>query len=188
MLRATVALTLALAGSVVAGAAGPQVAAGSLANFKDQQTWTGVDPATGQPERGLGLIIAGRGGSTRLAFLARGRGTSTTARVQVLRTPSANPAARPPIVIRFTLDPGTPDQRVIDLSARVTIFPPGPGVPPESAAAPLSAADVEDTVSSSGIRRATCFCISAKPYQRRTSGLRHQGAAATSSTRSRVIG
>ncbi len=52
----------------------------------------------------------------------------------------------------------------------------------------MSAADVDETVSSSGIWRATSFCISAKPYQRRTSGLRHQRAAATSSTRSRVIG
>lgn len=151
MLRATVALTLALAGSVVAGAAGPQVSAGSLANFKDQQTWTGVDPATGQPERGLGLVIAGRGGSTRLAFLSTGRGTQTTARVQVLRTPSANPTSRPPIVIRFTLDPGTPEQRVIDLSSRVTIFPPGPGVPPESASAPLSAADIEALVAAKAV-------------------------------------
>ncbi len=45
-----------------------------------------------------------------------------------------------------------------------------------------------DTVSSSGIWRATCFCISAKPYHLRTNGLRHHFAAATSSTRSRVIG
>jgi hypothetical protein len=142
---------LALAGSVVVRTAAPQVAAGTLANFKDQQTWTGVDPATGQPERGLGLVIAGRGGSTRLAFLARGRGTETIARVQVLRTPSANPAARPPIVIRFTLDPGTPTERVIDLSSRVTIFPPGPGVPPESASAPLSAADLESLVSAKAV-------------------------------------
>ena len=52
----------------------------------------------------------------------------------------------------------------------------------------MSVADVDETVSSSGIWRATCFCISAKPYQRRTSGLRHHRAAATSSTRSRVIG
>ena len=49
-------------------------------------------------------------------------------------------------------------------------------------------ADVDETVTSSGMRRATAFCISAKAYQRRTSGLRHHGAAATSTTRSRVIG
>ena len=60
------------------------------------------------------------------------------------------------------------------------------GETPKSSA--MSAADVDDTVSSSGIRRATCFCISAKPYHRRTSGFRHHFAAATSSTRSRVIG
>ena len=52
----------------------------------------------------------------------------------------------------------------------------------------MSAAEVDDTVTSSGIRRATSFCISAKPYHRRTSGLRHHFAAATSRTRSRVIG
>ena len=52
----------------------------------------------------------------------------------------------------------------------------------------MSVADVDDTVSSSGIWRATFFCISAKPYHRRTNGLRHHAAAATSSTRSRVIG
>ena len=52
----------------------------------------------------------------------------------------------------------------------------------------MSVADVDETVSSSGSWRATYFCISAKPYHRRTSGLRHQAAAATSSTRSRVIG
>ena len=60
------------------------------------------------------------------------------------------------------------------------------GDTPKSSA--MSAADVDDTVSSSGIRRATSFCISANPYHRRTSGLRHHRAAATSSTRSRVIG
>ena len=52
----------------------------------------------------------------------------------------------------------------------------------------MSVAEVDETVSSSGIWRATSFCISAKPYHRRTSGLRHHRAAATSRTRSRVIG
>ena len=52
----------------------------------------------------------------------------------------------------------------------------------------MSAADVEDTVTNSGISRATVFCISANPYHRRTSGLRHHLAAATSRTRSRVMG
>ena len=52
----------------------------------------------------------------------------------------------------------------------------------------MSAADEDDTVSSSGIWRATCFCISAKPYHLRTNGFRHHFAAATSTTRSRVIG
>ena len=45
------------------------------------------------------------------------------------------------------------------------------GPTPKSSA--MSAADVDETVSSSGIWRATCFCISAKPYHRRTNGLRH---------------
>jgi len=44
----------------------------------------------------------------------------------------------------------------------------------------MSAADVDETVSSSGICWATFCCIAANPYHRRTSGLRHHGAAATS--------
>ena len=52
----------------------------------------------------------------------------------------------------------------------------------------MSAADVDETVSSSGIWRATFFCISANPYHRRTNGFLHHRAAATSRTRSRVIG
>ena len=60
------------------------------------------------------------------------------------------------------------------------------GDTPKSSA--MSAAEDDDTVSSSGIWRATFCCISAKPYHLRTNGFRHQRAAATSSTRSRVMG
>ena len=60
------------------------------------------------------------------------------------------------------------------------------GSTPKSSA--ISAADDDDTVTRSGMRRATRFCMVAKPYQRRTAGLRHQRAAARSRSRSRVIG
>ena len=52
----------------------------------------------------------------------------------------------------------------------------------------MSAADDDETVSRSGIWRATCCCILAKPYHLCTNGFRHHRAAAISSTRSRVIG
>ncbi len=52
----------------------------------------------------------------------------------------------------------------------------------------MSSADARETVISSGIRRATLACIRTKPYHRRIAGRRHQGAAARSATRSRVIG
>ncbi|PQM44451.1 hypothetical protein C1Y40_05388 [Mycobacterium talmoniae] len=60
------------------------------------------------------------------------------------------------------------------------------GRTPKSAA--ISLAEVLDTVNRSGMSRATRFCISEKPYQRCTNGLRHHRAAARSSTRSRVMG
>jgi len=52
----------------------------------------------------------------------------------------------------------------------------------------LSKGDDDETVNRSGIWRATCSCMVENPYQRCTSGFRHQRAAATSSTRSRVMG
>ncbi len=52
----------------------------------------------------------------------------------------------------------------------------------------MSAADDDETVTRSGMLRATRCCIFKKPYQRCTNGFRHHRAAANSSTRSRVIG
>ena len=52
----------------------------------------------------------------------------------------------------------------------------------------MSVAEDDETVNNSGMLRATRSCIFKKPYHRRTDGLRHQRAAARSTTRSRVIG
>ena len=52
----------------------------------------------------------------------------------------------------------------------------------------MSVADDDDTVSRSGIWRATCFCILQNPYHLCTNGFRHHRAAARSSDRSRVMG
>ncbi len=52
----------------------------------------------------------------------------------------------------------------------------------------MSVAEDDETVSNSGMLRATRSCIPKKPYHLRTDGLRHQRAAARSTSRSRVIG
>ena len=125
-------------------AAYTQVGAGPLANFKDQETWERVDPATRQPERGLGLVLSGAGGETRLAFVARGRASSggpATLAVQIYRSVRGNPTAVPAVIVKFVIDPASPQRRTIDLSARAVAYPPGPAVPPESVTAPLSSAD-----------------------------------------------
>jgi hypothetical protein len=142
--------------TVVAGAAGVtvvtvgargQVGAGALADFKDLERWARTDPATGERERGLGLVLAGAGGQTRLAFVARG-GTaadrSRTLLVQVFRSARASPTVVSRVIVRFVADAGTPQRRrVVDLSSRATAYPPGPGVPPDTVSAAITALELQ---------------------------------------------
>ncbi|HUL72148.1 MAG TPA: hypothetical protein VLT86_03555 [Vicinamibacterales bacterium] len=124
-----VAFALGLAGGRVGAR---QISAGMLSTMKDLDTWTTYHDDTRQTERGLGVVVSGKGGTMRMSFVAmlEGRFPKTaprSIRVQASADPLANPnTLRTPTLTLF-VDAKAEKPFVLDLGSRMTVDNPAAG-------------------------------------------------------------
>jgi hypothetical protein len=140
-IQTSVAMALALValiGGELRGALPDQMPAGMLGGFKDLETWTrdvGVAPDT---EYGLGLQLKGATGTINASFAAvklRSVPKAPPKEVVVTMSPSfaVDPRQTLPLTLAFTITGKDKKQTTINVSNRMTAFPPGPYAPGDKA-------------------------------------------------------
>lgn len=125
----TIALGVLVLGSSVGAR---QISAGVLANGKDLDTWTNYFDDSRQTEKGLGLVLGGKGGQVRLTFSARLDGKFPTkppaaVRVESSADPMTNPNTQRTPAFRFLVDAKSKKPWSVDLSEHMTVDNPAPG-------------------------------------------------------------
>lgn len=110
-----------------------QISAGILAASKDLDTWTNYHDDTRETEKGLSLVLRGKGGESRLSFSARLEGRfpknpPATVRLQASADPRINPnTQRTPALEFFVIDAKDKKPWSLDLTSELTVDNPAPG-------------------------------------------------------------
>ena len=152
----------ALASSVVAACVAASVAHAQtpavVATWGDLESWTRAVVAS-ETESGLGLHLAGGGGTALVAFAGR-VGADPTAgppgdvEIQVAIAPRANPNAIRTATLIFVVDADGDHRVVLDLSAALRVDGPAPGAAVTSGIARLPSGDFV-RMATAGTLRAT---------------------------------
>ena len=132
-LRVSLGLVVATLVLSAVAAHARQISAGILATSKDLDTWTNYHDDTRETEKGLSLVLRGKGGESRLSFSARLEGRfpknpPARVRMQASADPRINPnTQRTPALEFFVVDAKEKKPWSIDLTSELTVDNPAPG-------------------------------------------------------------
>jgi len=146
-LRVSFGLVVATLVLSAVSATARQISAGILATSKDLDTWTNYYDDSRQTEKGLSLILRGKGGESRLSFSARLEGRFPKnppgeVRLQASADPRVNPnTQRTPALEFFVVDQKEKKPWSIDLTSQLTVDNPAPGAMISDAIGHMKAAD-----------------------------------------------
>ncbi len=140
---ALVVVAVATAATSVRAHAAPQIRAGVLATWKDMDTWSSYIEDGRQTEKGLGLVLGGSGGETRVSFVARLEGRypnkpPKAVAVEGAVDPHINPNTLRTPTLRFLISAGAEKSKTMDLSGRMTVDNPAPGAMVNDAVAQIT--------------------------------------------------
>jgi len=149
-----VVATLVLSGFSVSAR---QISAGMLATSKDLDTWTNYYDDSRQTEKGLSLILGGKGGEMRLSFSARLEGRfpknpPASVRLQASADPRINPNTQRTPALEFLVDAKEKKPWSIDLTSELTVDNPAPGAMVNDAIGHIRGADFTRLVKAKTIR------------------------------------
>ena len=134
-----------------------QISAGILATSKDLDTWTNYYDDSRQTEKGLSLVLGGKGGEMRLSFSARLEGRfpknpPASVRLQASADPRINPNTQRTPALEFLVDAKEKKPWSIDLTSELTVDNPAPGAMVNDAIAHIRGADFTRLVKAKTIR------------------------------------
>jgi hypothetical protein len=134
-----------------------QISAGVLATSKDLDTWTNYYDDSRQTEKGLSLILGGKGGEMRLSFSARLEGRfpknpPASVRLQASADPRINPNTQRTPALEFLVDAKEKKPWSIDLTSELTVDNPAPGAMVNDAIGHIRGADLTRLVKAKTIR------------------------------------
>ena len=149
-----VVATLVLSGFSVSAR---QISAGVLATSKDLDTWTNYYDDSRQTEKGLSLVLGGKGGEMRLSFSARLEGRfpknpPASVRLQASADPRINPNTQRTPALEFLVDAKEKKPWSIDLTSELTVDNPAPGAMVNDAIGHIRGADLTRLVKAKTIR------------------------------------
>jgi hypothetical protein len=149
-----VVATLVLSGFSVSAR---QISAGMLATSKDLDTWTNYYDDSRQTEKGLSLVLGGKGGEMRLSFSARLEGRfpknpPASVRLQASADPRINPNTQRTPALEFLVDAKEKKPWSIDLTSELTVDNPAPGAMVNDAIGHIRGADLTRLVKAKTIR------------------------------------
>jgi hypothetical protein len=149
-----VVATLVLSGFSVSAR---QISAGVLATSKDLDTWTNYYDDSRQTEKGLSLVLGGKGGEMRLSFSARLEGRfpknpPARVRLQASADPRINPNTQRTPALEFLVDAKEKKPWSIDLTSELTVDNPAPGAMVNDAIGHIRGADFTRLVKAKTIR------------------------------------
>jgi hypothetical protein len=149
-----VVATLVLSGFSVSAR---QISAGILATSKDLDTWTNYYDDSRQTEKGLSLVLGGKGGEMRLSFSARLEGRfpkspPASVRIQASADPRINPNTQRTPALEFLVDAKEKKPWSIDLTSELTVDNPAPGAMVNDAIGHIRGADFTRLVKAKTIR------------------------------------
>jgi|KBSMisStandDraft_5_1062788.scaffolds.fasta_scaffold138365_2 hypothetical protein len=149
-----VVATLVLSGFSVSAR---QISAGMLATSKDLDTWTNYYDDSRQTEKGLSLVLGGKGGEMRLSFSARLEGRfpknpPASVRLQASADPRINPNTQRTPALEFLVDAKEKKPWSIDLTSELTVDNPAPGAMVNDAIGHIRGADFTRLVKAKTIR------------------------------------
>jgi hypothetical protein len=149
-----VVATLVLSGFSVSAR---QISAGILATSKDLDTWTNYYDDSRQTEKGLSLVLGGKGGEMRLSFSARLEGRfpknpPASVRLQASADPRINPNTQRTPALEFLVDAKEKKPWSIDLTSELTVDNPAPGAMVNDAIGHIRGADFTRLVKAKTIR------------------------------------
>jgi len=149
-----VVATLVLSGFSVSAR---QISAGMLATSKDLDTWTNYYDDSRQTEKGLSLVLGGKGGEMRLSFSARLEGRfpknpPASVRLQASADPRINPNTQRTPALEFLVDAKEKKPWSIDLTSELTVDNPAPGAMVNAAIGHIRGADLARLVKAKTIR------------------------------------
>jgi len=132
-----------LAGAVGVDAARPQILAGVQPNWKDLETWSHLDQTSRQTELGLGLQPIG---GAVIAFLGQlslsdPMHPPSSLRMHIAPAFMTNPNVLRSATLVFTIDPGSENREVIDLSSSLVADDMTAGGIIQNAIGPIRASD-----------------------------------------------
>ena len=134
-----------------------QISAGMLATSKDLDTWTNYYDDSRQTEKGLSLVLGGKGGEMRLSFSARLEGRfpknpPASVRLQASADPRINPNTQRTPALEFLVDAKEKKPWSIDLTSELTVDNPAPGAMVNDAIGHIRGADFTRLVKAKTIR------------------------------------
>ena len=134
-----------------------QISAGVLATSKDLDTWTNYYDDSRQTEKGLSLVLGGKGGEMRLSFSARLEGRfpknpPASVRLQASADPRINPNTQRTPALEFLVDAKEKKPWSIDLTSELTVDNPAPGAMVNDAIGHIRGADFTRLVKAKTIR------------------------------------
>jgi hypothetical protein len=134
-----------------------QISAGILATSKDLDTWTNYYDDSRQTEKGLSLVLGGKGGEMRLSFSARLEGRfpknpPASVRLQASADPRINPNTQRTPALEFLVDAKEKKPWSIDLTSELTVDNPAPGAMVNDAIGHIRGADFTRLVKAKTIR------------------------------------
>jgi len=134
-----------------------QISAGVLATSKDLDTWTNYYDDSRQTEKGLSLVLGGKGGEMRLSFSARLEGRfpknpPASVRLQASADPRINPNTQRTPALEFLVDAKEKKPWSIDLTSELTVDNPAPGAMVNDAIGHIRGADLTRLVKAKTIR------------------------------------
>ena len=134
-----------------------QISAGVLATSKDLDTWTNYYDDSRQTEKGLSLVLGGKGGEMRLSFSARLEGRfpknpPASVRLQASADPRINPNTQRTPALEFLVDAKEKKPWSIDLTSELTVDNPAPGAMVNDAIGHMRGADFTRLVKAKTIR------------------------------------
>jgi hypothetical protein len=146
--RVSVGLLIAALGLglVEARTGAKQIGAGILSTTRDLETWSTYHDDSRMTEKGLGLILSGSGGTTKLSLSAQLEGRfpnkpPAMVRVRASADPRTNPNTLRTPALKFFVDAKEEKPWVLDLSSSMVPDDPAPGSNISDAVAQIKAAD-----------------------------------------------